>query len=316
MQLISFKHSQDSVILRVFLVDPNGAGQPGITWDQVGLSIQTVADSEDTVVGYSGGVGNDIEGITALGTYEAPTAGKCRFAYVNDLAMPGVYEIHLADARFAAAGAKSLMVLIRFVSIGLLDAVFTIPLTQTDPYDGVNGGLDTLTRYATMIQVADSGDYQFTAEALELGPTCTTYTLSTPGISVPECYAPDEYLDLVFGKNNIDKWADLDNEGDATTIANRRAWATCTASALIDSRFRDGTYVIPFVEPIELDIVDLCARWAGVLLYDGRLIREDQDQTDEMGHQRKIIEDRITKLLSGQMRLNLTRTSNAPSVVK
>jgi len=341
----AYRRGATSIILRVRLMRSDladGSGITGLNYSSSNLIISTICDNESSPTSYYQ-TGGNIQPVGSwpwdIGTYDPPDPGKCRFAEINSTQHPGIYEIHLDDARFAVTNAKSMIVSVHGAT-NLAEANFLVPLTDLDPYDATRGGMSalpnaaadnaggllisdaggvdvdamaaTLEKLETTVQLADSGDYQFTEEALELGPTCTTYTLSTPGMSTPECYAPDEYLDLIYGKSNVDKWADLDNEDDATTITNRRAWAICTASALIDSRLRDGPYTIPFEEPIEPDIVDLCARWAGVLLYDGRLIREQDPITDEVGQQRKIIDMRIRQLLSGQIKLNLDRTQSAP----
>lgn len=122
-------------------------------------------------------------------------------------------------------------------------------------------------------------------------------------------------LNLTFGKENIEQWADLDNTEDTGIIAARVVWAQELAYANINDRLRDGPYVIPFAPPIVTTIKDLAARMAGVALYDGRLIREDKDQTDEMGHQRVIIEKLLRQLLSGQLKLNLRRKRTDPQVI-
>jgi hypothetical protein len=54
-----------------------------------------------------------------------------------------VYEIQLADERYAVSGAKSLLVSISGVT-GAAETDATIPLTDTNPYDAVRGGLTAL----------------------------------------------------------------------------------------------------------------------------------------------------------------------------
>jgi hypothetical protein len=143
--LISYKRGQGSVILRVKILNSSvstGAGLTGLTNASAGLIISTIADNEATATAYTV-AGSNVETITTLGTYAAPTAGKCRFKEVDATNHPGVYEIQLADARFAVASAKSLLVSISgATNAAQCDAV--IPLRDLDPYDAVRAGLSAL----------------------------------------------------------------------------------------------------------------------------------------------------------------------------
>jgi len=96
--------SPTSVILRVKLLNSSvttGAGLTGLTSASAGLIIGTIKIGEATTTAYTQ-AGGTIETIAALGTYAAPTATKCRFKEVDATNHPGVYEIQLADARFAS----------------------------------------------------------------------------------------------------------------------------------------------------------------------------------------------------------------------
>lgn len=143
--LISYKRGQTSIILRVKILDSaasTGAGKTGLTSASAGLIISTIADNEATATAYTV-TGSTIESITTLGTYAAPTATKCRFKEVDATNHKGVYEIQLADARFAVASAKSLLVSISGAS-GAAECDALIPLTDLDPYDAVRAGLTAL----------------------------------------------------------------------------------------------------------------------------------------------------------------------------
>lgn len=113
--LLSVKHSATSIILRVKLLNSTvttGAGLTGLTFSSAGLTISAIADTEAATVIYAQGSSN-IEDITTLGTYSAPTANKCRFKAVDGTNHPGVYEIQLANGRFSVSSARSLLVSIR-----------------------------------------------------------------------------------------------------------------------------------------------------------------------------------------------------------
>jgi hypothetical protein len=112
MALIGRSTGATSNILRVKLLDSSvttGAGLTGLTSASSGLRISTISDQEATATAYTV-AGSTIETITTLGTYAAPTATKCRFKEVDATNHPGVYEIHLADARFSVSGTTQLLV--------------------------------------------------------------------------------------------------------------------------------------------------------------------------------------------------------------
>lgn len=78
-----------------------GAGKTGLLFSSAGLIISTAKIGDATPTVYTQAAGN-IETITTLGTYAAPTASKCRFKEYDSTNHKGVYEIHIANARFAS----------------------------------------------------------------------------------------------------------------------------------------------------------------------------------------------------------------------
>jgi len=103
-----------SNIERVFLYKDSGAtagteGDPitGLTSASTGLIISTIANNEATPTTYTV-AGSTVEAVTTLGTFATPTATKCRFKLIDDTNHPGLYEIQIADARYAVASAKYL----------------------------------------------------------------------------------------------------------------------------------------------------------------------------------------------------------------
>jgi hypothetical protein len=140
--LMSYRHGQSGIILRLKILDAtksDGAGLTGLAFNSPDLVVSTIADSESAPVSY---VANDgkIESISTLGTYQQPTATRCRFREVHSTHHRGVYELHLSDARFAATGAKSVLISVTGgPSVAESDAL--IVLSQFDPY-APNGGFD------------------------------------------------------------------------------------------------------------------------------------------------------------------------------
>lgn len=143
--LVDYKRGATSIILRVKIRDSTvatGAGKTGLTSSSSGLIISTIANNESTPTVYAQASSN-IETITTLGTYAAPTASKCRFKEVDATNHKGIYEIQLADARFAVANARTLLISISGVT-GMAETDVLIPLRDVDPYDAVRFGLTAL----------------------------------------------------------------------------------------------------------------------------------------------------------------------------
>lgn len=136
-------HSSTSNIFRVCLKN-SSTGQPltGLDHTSSGLIISTICDNEATATAYTV-AGSNVETISTLGTFAAPTSGKCRFKAVDGTNHPGLYEFQFADARFSVANAK------RFVfsvsgATNLLAMDYEVELTRMNLQDGTRGGMTAL----------------------------------------------------------------------------------------------------------------------------------------------------------------------------
>lgn len=109
-----------------------GVGLTGLSSASSGLIISTITDNEATATAYTV-TGSTIESITTLGTFAAPTATKCRFREVDATNHKGLYEFQFADARFAVANSKRLVISVAGAT-NLLDSDYEIQLVQFDPY--------------------------------------------------------------------------------------------------------------------------------------------------------------------------------------
>jgi hypothetical protein len=153
------KNSQGSVILRFKIINNSngyGTGLTGLTSASSGLIIGTIADNEAASTAYTVS-GSTIETITTLGTYAAPTATKCRFKEVDSTNHPGLYELQLADARFAVSSAKNLIVSVTGAT-NAADADFVIPLWVFDPYASVTQTGDNYARLGAPVGASVSAD--------------------------------------------------------------------------------------------------------------------------------------------------------------
>lgn len=126
------KNGATSNVLRATLRSSStGAGLTGLTSASSGLIISTICDNEATATAYTAG-GSTIDTITTLGTYAAPSANHCRFKEVDATNHPGLYEIQLADARFAVSSAKLLRITISGAT-SLLAKDIIVQLSAVDP---------------------------------------------------------------------------------------------------------------------------------------------------------------------------------------
>lgn len=120
-----------SLILRVFIQDSSsttGAGKTGLSHTSTGMIIALIADNEATATLYTVAASN-VETITTLGTFAAPTSNKCRFKEVDSTNLPGVYELHFANTRWAVSGARSVQGMITGAS-GAVACPFEVQLAD------------------------------------------------------------------------------------------------------------------------------------------------------------------------------------------
>jgi len=120
-----------SLILRVFIQDSastTGDGKTGLSHTSTGMIIALIADNEATATAYTVTASN-VETITTLGTFAAPTASKCRFKEVDATNLPGVYELHFANARWAVSSARSVQGMITGAS-GAVACPFEVQLAN------------------------------------------------------------------------------------------------------------------------------------------------------------------------------------------
>lgn len=137
-------------------------------------------------------------------------------------------------------------------------------------------------------------------------------------------YCERSDIEHVFGKANVRKWADLDNDRDPTVIAARIDRGIKTAMARMNDRLRGGLYEIP-LEKLDgvsddewLTVTDLAARLAGIWLYDNRA---PQDHDPEAGRADLLTAHRaeagwtLERIATGRLRIPAERLGvNVPGV--
>lgn len=188
MAKVTIDRGSTSNILRVFLLDSastTGTGKTALTNSSAGLIVATIADNEATATVYTSAASN-VETIATLGTYAAPTASKCRFREVDATNFPGVYEIQIADARFAVSSAKTLLVSVQ--ATGAAPVIAEIQLDQSDQVltrnvSNVEASLATPTYHNIGTIVLAMLENSVTGTTLTIrqtgGTTLTTKTLTT-----------------------------------------------------------------------------------------------------------------------------------------
>lgn len=92
-------------------------------------------------------------------------------------------------------------------------------------------------------------------------------------------YCTRSDIEAVFGRTNVAKWADLDNDGTNAKIDARIAVAIEAATREVNNRLRGGVYAVPVLGD-DGTIREIAATLAGCWLYD---IRGYQDYNPETG---------------------------------
>lgn len=236
-------HSATSNIIRVVLYDSSsttGARLTGLTSSSAGLVVATIADNESSATVYAQASSN-IETISTIGTYAAPTGSKCRFKEIDAGNLPGHYEIQLADARYAVASAKALYVSIHGAT-NLLQSDLEIRLTSADLDDAVNLGLSALPSAApaanggmptvdannrisgvqgtknTLDDLNDVSTAQVNAECLDVVATDTISELAQAQPSATPTLVQAVMLTYMMARNALTSASELKIHNDAGTV--------------------------------------------------------------------------------------------------
>lgn len=110
-------------------------------------------------------------------------------------------------------------------------------------------------------------------------------------------------IEQIFGRENVSRWADLDNDKDQDKIQERIENSLADSLDYIYGRIK-GRYgdAIPFTNTPRI-IKYMNALYAGMMLYDSRLIVSENQARDQVSRHRKDFRRLIREILSGQLRL-------------
>lgn len=131
-------------------------------------------------------------------------------------------------------------------------------------------------------------------------------------------YCTQQDIEDLFSPADVAKWADNQNDGNATYISGRITRACAEGTRKVNDELRGGPYPIPFTT-VPSTIVQLAATFAAVWLYTSRGV---QDMTDDSiagrlsAHRRDAVLQ-CRRILAGQLQLDSTRAGVAiPEVVE
>lgn len=121
-------------------------------------------------------------------------------------------------------------------------------------------------------------------------------------------------VEAVFGVDNVEKWADLDNDQDATKITNRITDAISFAEGLFEGRLRQGRYALPLtVAGSGLDFIQsIVSTLAGDWLYRARGLR-DEDETNRIRNLLVRTEKLMGQIATGVIRLDSQLSHDGPT---
>lgn len=120
-------------------------------------------------------------------------------------------------------------------------------------------------------------------------------------------YTSRTRLDLRFGKENVDAWADLNNTEDATEIAAAVDAVIAEVDSYVDSRLRD-LFAVPF-SAVPEEIADAATSLVGSRLYGPHRLTDASDAKATVTYH----EDRAEKIIR-DVRSGLIKLGIAPDV--
>jgi hypothetical protein len=181
----------------------------------------------------------------------------------------------------------------------------------------VSSGTDG-TAYSIHTVVATDQSNTLEGDGLLLVHDITKVSATSYSFASAYCELAD--MEAVFGRDNIEAWADINNDANADDIAQQQARAANLATSKMNLLFRRSDYAIPFSGTDRTITDDWTAKWAGLILYDLRG-SQDMDEDGKPFHKYSGLKNRmkaeIRDVVSGKYCLDLavkTKGANAPIV--
>lgn len=124
-----------------------------------------------------------------------------------------------------------------------------------------------------------------------------------------ESYAQFEDVCQIYGRTNVNKWADLDSRQSQVDIDARIKWALETSYAELHDRLRGGPLALPVASPYPRTLVRLQAMMTGLWLYESRGVQDADESKHQLMWHRKEVSRLIMDIHAGKLRFD---TSDAP----
>lgn len=121
-------------------------------------------------------------------------------------------------------------------------------------------------------------------------------------------YCVRKDIENIFGAVNIQKWADIDNDGDVQKIDAKINWALQLSYDYVNSKLAGGPYIIPLAGKYPT-IITCQAKLAAVEIYEARGLTNFDEQGKPI-HQLQNAKDWADNVMS-QIRAGILRLANA-----
>jgi phage gp36-like protein len=128
-------------------------------------------------------------------------------------------------------------------------------------------------------------------------------------------YISKSDIEDLFGVENVAVYSNLENEDDGADD-DRIDRAIAQAEAKVEARLRGGRYAMPLVgnsSDALLIIKDICARYAGVWLFQSRGVRPDEADANAMAVHEEAANQMLNDLHSGVLKLDAVMVRTGPT---
>lgn len=140
-----------------------------------------------------------------------------------------------------------------------------------------------------------------------------------PVVTDSNVYANELDVYSVYGRTNVDKWADLDNDENPVAILARVISSIELATEIVNNELQSSRYAFPLhgnATPPK-SIVDATAKIAGALLYEGRGIEDTKKKTNPVENRKVQAMKYLARIKIGLATLPIEHNSGAaPTVFK
>lgn len=116
-------------------------------------------------------------------------------------------------------------------------------------------------------------------------------------------YSTDDDLYLLFGRDNVRKWADVNNRGDESEIDDRIEWAREEAHDELNARLARSPYQFPLTVAPTRFVKRMEATLACMLLNESRSITDTEEDAGDLKNIAKRVERFIQGIKLGTIQL-------------